>query len=111
MPMNPENLEDFEARLRAAMRREAAPPDFAANLKAKLPERRPTAIWRRPAAWAIAAALLLAALLPPAVSEFNSRRRARAIEATRQVLLALKITNTQLRRTREKVQQRTQHAL
>ena len=65
------NSDSFENELRAALRREAAPPDFARMLRARLP----IPIWRRPALWAIAAALLLTALIPPAVSEYRNRQQ------------------------------------
>jgi hypothetical protein len=96
--------DDFERELRAALRREAAPPDFAAKLKRRLP----TPMWKRPAVWAIAAAVLFAALLPPAVLEY---RRERGLEARRELMVALRITNVKLRQTKERIQRATRHTL
>lgn len=102
MPIDPEA---FENQLRGALRREPAPGDFARRLKARLP----IPIWRRPAAWAIAAALLLSAVVPPVVSEYNQRREARASEAARQLDYALQLTSLKLRQTKERVQRATKH--
>jgi hypothetical protein len=99
--------EDFEQELRAALRREAAPADFAAKLERRLP----APIWRRPAVWAIAAAVLFAALLPPAVLEYRRERQAQALEARRELIVALRITNVKLRQTKERVERATRHTL
>lgn len=108
----PLNTDAFEKELRAALRREPAPPDFAARLRRRLP----TPIWRRAAVWAIAAALLLAAAIPPAVSEYQRQRREQALEARRQLFVALNITSIKLRQTKERIQhsmfqQSRRHAL
>jgi hypothetical protein len=97
------NPDEFENELRAALGREAAPPGFARRLRARLP----IPIWRRPVVWAIAAALLLAALVPPAVSEYQKRQQERAVEAHRQLVIALRITSVKLRQVRERVHRST----
>ncbi len=102
----------FEEDLRAALRREPAPPDFARKLKRRLP----VAIWQRPVAWAIAAGLLLAAAIPPAAIEHRRQQEARAEEARaqeagRQLQYALQLTNSTLRQTRERIQRATKRAL
>ena len=97
------NLEDD---LRRALRREPAPADFAArglNKTRVLPFR------RRPVTLAIAAALTLAALVPPAVYQY--RRRQRAIEARDQLLVALSITRSQLQHVKERVRRNTRHKI
>ena len=99
--------DDFEQELSAALRREPAPPDFAAKLKRRLP----VPVWRRPAVWAIAAAVLFAALLPPVVLEYRRERRAQALEASRELIVALRITNVKLRQTKERIQRATRHTL
>jgi len=101
------NPEEFDNELRSALRREAAPPDFARKLRARMPI--PIPMWRRPSVWAIAASLLLAALIPPAVSEYREREQARAVEAHRQLVVALRITSVKLRRAKERVQRSTRH--
>lgn len=104
------NGDDFENEVRAALRRTPAPEGFAQRLSQRLrPEEKnlPTATWRRPAAWAIAAGLLIAAALPPAVVQYRHSRREKAMEAARQVEFALRLTSAKLRETREKVQRAT----
>jgi hypothetical protein len=97
------NLEDD---LRAALRREPAPPGFAARVVAKT---RVTPIWRRPVVWSIAAGLSVAALIP---GVYEYRRHEHAIGARDQLLLALSITRVQLQQTKEKIQQNsTRHKL
>jgi hypothetical protein len=100
MPMN---LEDD---LRTALRREAAPADFTARVLAKT---RVPPFWRRPVTLAIAAAVALAALVPPSVYEY--RRQRRAIEARDQLIAALSITRVQLQQVRERIRQNTRHKL
>jgi hypothetical protein len=97
------NLEDD---LRRALQREAAPPDFAARVLRKT---RVLPFWRRPVTFAIAAALLLAALAPPAVYEY--RKHQRAVEARDQLILALAITKVQLQHVREKISRNTRHKI
>jgi len=94
----------MEDQLRSALRRESAPPDFAASVLAAA---RRTAIpfWRRPVTLALAAGLTLAALIPPAISE--RRRRERAAEAEAQLLTALTIAETQLERVSATIQRNT----
>ncbi len=102
---------NFENELREALRREPAPADFAAKLMAALPKPMTVPVWRRPAAFALAAGLSIAAIVPPAVSEYRRRRDARALEAERQLITALRITNVKLRQARQRVQRATRHAL
>ena len=97
------NLEDD---LRRALRHEPAPPDFAARV---LSETRVIPFWRRPVTFAIAAALLLAALAPPAVYEY--RKHLRAVEARDQLILAFAITKVQLEHVREKIRRNTRHKI
>jgi hypothetical protein len=97
------NLEDD---LRRALQREPAPPDFAARVLRKT---RVLPFWRRPVTFAIAAALLLAALAPPAIYEY--RKHQRAVEARDQLILALAITKVQLQHVREKISRNTRHKI
>ena len=98
---------DIEGELRGALRREAAPADFAKKLRARVPVEMP--VWRRPMIWAIAAVLLLAASIPPSVSEYRRRQRERGMEARRELVIALRITNMKLHQAREKIQ-RARHS-
>jgi hypothetical protein len=111
------NLDD---ELRAALQHEPAPADFAAKVLAKTTLARTTLaktrgyqarvppFWRRPVTLAIAAALALAALLPPAV--YRYREQQRALEARDQLIAALSITKVQLQRVRQKIQN-TRHKI
>lgn len=101
---------NFEDDLRAALRREPAPDNFAANVLAKAGQRGKVAalpLWRRPATWALAAGLSVAALIPPAVLEYRHRQEQRALEAKHELLFALRITRTKLQQTRERVRRAT----
>lgn len=93
------NIED---QLRAALRREPPPPEFAAKVVARA---RTAASWRKPAALALAAGFGIAAVIPPAVSEY------RAYEAKAQLLQALAITRVQFEQVRQKIQRNTRRAL
>jgi hypothetical protein len=113
-------MNDFEDTMRSAMRRDPAPADFAARVLAKTTAldgaaRRPKVltmpIWRRPAAWAMAAGLTIAAVVPPSVMEYQRRREARALEAKRELLLALEVTRLKLKQTRERIQRNSRHTL
>lgn len=95
---------NFEDELRAALRREPAPPDFAAAVVRKV---RVFPFWRRPSTLAMAATLAVAALIPPAVNEY--RRQQRAVEARDQLIEALAITKVQLLQVGEKIRQNTRH--
>jgi negative regulator of sigma E activity len=101
------NIEDD---LRAALRREPAPADFAARVLAQTTpaQTRVLPFRRRPVGLAIAAALVAAAVVPSAW-EYRSRRRAH--EAKDQLILALSITRTQLQQVREKVRQNTRRRI
>jgi hypothetical protein len=111
------NENELESELRLVLRREEAPPDFAARVRAltvhAAPEQRVVVIpvWRRPAAWALAAGLAVAAIVPPAVSEYQRRREARALEAKRELLIALSVTRAKLQHARDRIQRTTRPAL
>ena len=107
------NLDD---ELRAALQRELAPADFAARVLAKTTlarkhQERPRALpfRRRPVTFAIAAALAVAALIPPAVYQYHQRRR--AIEARDQLITALSITRVQLQQVKEKINRNTRRKI
>jgi hypothetical protein len=110
-------VNDFEQEIRSALRRDPAPPDFAAKVLARVAEQEIPAkvirlpVWRRPAAWAIAAGLSIAAIVPPVAIEYRQRREARALEARRELLIALEVTRTKLQQTRERIQRTTRLAL
>jgi hypothetical protein len=113
------NFEDrnFEAELKASLRREPAPADFAAKVLARAaassakPKVVAMPVWRRPVVWAVAAGLMVAAVVPPAVSEYQRRRRETALQAKRELLFALSLTREKLQQTRERVQRNTRHTL
>jgi hypothetical protein len=92
--------EQFEDELRAALRREAVPADFAACVMARIPRK------RRHLPWALAAALALGAAIPIAVHEQRRVREASAQEAKRKLITALDITRAKIRHTRESIHRR-----
>jgi hypothetical protein len=98
---------NFEDDLRAALRREPAPADFASKILARTVLKKPRVLpfWRRPAILAIAAVLLLAAVIPPAAYQY--RRQKRALEARDQLIVALSITKAQLLQAKEMIRQNT----
>jgi hypothetical protein len=107
-------LVNFEDDLRAALRREPPPGDFAAKVlaaAARQSGRQESVVafpfWRRPSVWAVAAGLAAVAILPPAVLEHRHREELRALEAKREFLSALSITRAKLRQTRERVHRAT----
>jgi hypothetical protein len=111
------NLED---ELRAALKREAAPPDFAAGVlwraRAVRAESRSDfcpglSWWRRPMVLAFAACLLIAAIVPLGISERHRREERRAMEAKARLVTALTIANVQLRHMKEKLQRNKKSAL
>ena len=97
---------NLEHEMREALRREPAPADFAARVLAKVSAKAiPIPLWRRPVvALAMAAGLAVAASIPPAISEYHRRQEARALEARRELLLALSITRNKLLQTRARLQ-------
>lgn len=115
-------MNDFDQEMKSALRRDAAPPDFAAKVLARVTQATPAQtetgarvvtmpLWRRQAAWALAAGLSIAAIVPPAVVEYRQRRETRALTARRELLVALAITRTKLQQTRERIQRTTRHTL
>lgn len=93
------NLEDD---LRRALRREPAPPDFAAKVLARAGKPRTVPFWRRPAALPIAAVLTVTALIPASIYEYRQQRR--GIEARNQLLTALSITRAQLEQAKHMIE-------
>jgi hypothetical protein len=99
---------NFEDELRTALRREPAPPDFAARLLSRTSLSKTVSLqkvalpfWRRPATFAMAAALAVAALVPSAVYQY--RQEQRALQARDQLIEALAITKVQLLQVGEKI--------
>ena len=101
----------FDDDIRAALRREPAPADFAARVLAHAAKEDRVIefpVWRRPATWAMAAGLAIAALTPPAILEYRHKQEEqRALEARNQLMLALKITRVKLQQARERVRHAT----
>jgi hypothetical protein len=116
----PIDLDKFNEQLRGALRREPAPPDFAGKVLASarrsrvLPSsvwRSRAPLWRRPLTLALAAGILMAAVMPPAIYEHRRRERERALEAKAQLAIAMSITQSQLRRVSAKLQRNTRRPL
>ena len=106
----------FEEELRQSLRRDAAPPGFAAQVMARahrLDGARVVVmpLWRRPLTWAVAAGLAVAAIIPLGIQEQHRRTEARRLEARRQLVIALNITRVQLQKTRDRLQKVNRHAL
>ena len=98
---------NLENELRQALRREPAPPDFAAGILAKT---RTIPRWRSRATLALAAGLVLAAIVPSAILRHH-REEQRALEARDQLLTALRITRIQLQHAKARIQRNTRHTL
>lgn len=98
---------DLDQELHEALRRQPAPPDFAASVLHKIaPAQRPVPLRpvRRRVALAVAAGLAITTLSPWSVNAYRAHRhRERALEARAQLITALEITSEQLRRVREQV--------
>ena len=114
--------DDFEAELRASLLHEPPPPDFAAKVLARAglsakpalsakPKVVTMPLWRRPVTWAVAAGLMVTAIVPPTVLEYQRRRAEKALQAKRELLYALSLTQAKLRQTRERIQRNTRHTL
>lgn len=101
--------EELEEALRTALRREAAPPDFAANVLAKTrgPLRESKSWLRRPFTLALAAAIAAVAIVPAVLIEYQHREEARGLKAKQDLLTALTITRNQLQKVRDKVRTNT----
>lgn len=105
--MIPEN-DDLENQLRGALRREAAPTDFAAKIIARTPRsiaRRPGP--KRPLLLGMAAAVAAMAIVPSIVLDYQRREEEKGLKAKRDLLTALAITRDQLQQARTRVQQST----
>jgi hypothetical protein len=106
------SMDNFEDQLRQALRPGPAPPDFAANVIARARASRHVIPFpRRAVTLALVAALLLAAIIPIAIFEQRRRQQQRALEAREQLVTALTITRTQLRRVSAKIQRTTRRPL
>jgi hypothetical protein len=106
---------NFEDEIRAALRRESPPPEFAARVVALAAQQRSVRVmpgWRSPATWALAAGIAVAALIPVGVVEHQNRERQRGLQARAELYTALRITRTKLQQTKERVRRATtRHAL
>jgi hypothetical protein len=115
------DFEGLENELRATLRREAAPPDFAARVLAKSREQEPAAkvvrldaarmagpqtksAWHRPVGLALAAAIAGLAIVPAAVLDYRRREEAKGRQAKQDLLIALAITRSQLQQARARIQ-------
>jgi hypothetical protein len=97
------NIEDD---LRRALRREAAPSDFAATVLAHTTRR---SLSGRVAVLALAAALAFAVIIPTTVHQY--RQRQHALQAKDQLMAALSITRAQLQQAKEKIRRNTRNKL
>jgi hypothetical protein len=100
--------DEMEKALRASLRREAAPPDFAAKVLAGT--RQPPKSWlRRPFTLALAGALAAVAIVPAVVLDYQRREEAKGLKAKQDLLTALAITRDQLQHAREEVRKNTRN--
>lgn len=106
---------NFEDEVRAALRREPAPPDFAPRVVALAAREKKVSVmpsWRSPATWAVAAGIAVAALIPVGMIEHQNRERQRGLQAKADLYTALRITRAKLQQTKERVRRVTsRHAL
>lgn len=110
--------EKLHEALRESLRREQAPPDFAAKVLAKtsgrvpapklsLIPKRPKSWMQRPVTLAVAAALAGLAIIPAVRVEQHRREQAAGLKAKQDLLTALAITREQFREAKEKIQRTT----
>lgn len=106
---------NIDEQLRAALRREPAPKDFAAAVLAQTCGRAGAqavrnvhrGFWRqRPFALALAAVIAAVAIVPAVVLDYQRREEAKGLKAKQDLLTALAITREQLRHARDEVQHR-----
>ena len=104
---------NLENELRDALRREPAPVDFTAKVLAGtvVSPIRVLPWWRRPAALALAAGLILGAMIPTAIFEYHQREERRALAARNQLMAALAITRTRLQQAKARIHRQTRHTL
>lgn len=104
---------NLENDLREALRRESAPADFAAKVLARtvISPIRVMPWWRRPVVLALAAGLVLGALIPTTIFEYHQHEERRALAARNQLMAALAITRTSLKRAKARIQRQTRHTL
>lgn len=101
---------NLDNELREALRRQAAPPDFAAKVLAKANAPLPfpkKPVMSRPFTLAIAAGVMAVAIIPSVVFEYQRREEAKGIKAKQDLLIALAITKTQLRQAKEMIRHNT----
>ena len=97
----------METALRAALQRELPPPGFIERIEARVAAKgRASSMRSNVWAFAIAAALVLAVIFPLGLRLRHQAEVARGEAAKAQVLLALRITGTQLRTIRARTQGR-----
>jgi hypothetical protein len=111
--------DNMEKALRAALRREAAPVDFASTVLAKtraplpFPQpviQKPQSKWwlQRRFTLVLAAGLAIVAIVPAVVLEHeHTKELAEEVKAKRDLLTALAITKDQFKQAREKVRRTT----
>ena len=104
---------NLEHELREALRREPAPGGFAARVLAqtRVTPIRNTPWWRRPATLALAAALILALLIPSEISIYRQHEKQRGLAAKEQLMNALAITRVQLQQAKARVRRNTRKAI
>lgn len=109
--MSEERLHEL---LRESLRREDAPPDFAAKVLAKAPAPKmvvipklPKSWWRRPATFALAAALAGMVIIPTVIVEQHRREQERGLKAKQDLMTALAITREQFGEAKVKLRQTT----
>jgi hypothetical protein len=93
----------LEDDVRSALVREPAPPGFGDRVLARAQGKHS----RSALVWAIAAGVTIGALIPGAALEYRHREKERALEARRELIVAITITRAKFRETREKIQRAT----
>jgi len=100
------NIED---QLREALEREPAPAGFKHKVMQAVPAKKSVSIfwWNRRLSLALALAVVVAAVVPTVIVESRHRR---GIAARDQLLTALRVTNTTLRRTKQMIHKNTRRS-
>jgi hypothetical protein len=100
------NEESLEKALRESLRREPAPPDFAARVM-KAAQAHPAQTYKSPRrsfTLALAAAIAAAAIVPAVIIDRQHRAAEKRTRARQDLLTALAITRTQIELARQKVE-------
>ena len=100
-------MDQFEDDLKQALKRVDPPAGFEQRVLARLSRRTPPRQLRRFTVWAVAAGFALASFGGVALYRYQQQQR-RAVEASDQLLLALRVTGQKLDAVRNRINHTTE---